>query len=177
MTTAKTVGTIVGNPRAGSRTSQIAATVAARIVTGLGDSVPLAPVELGAHGAALLDPAAAEVDRDRDAMADVDVLVVASPTYKATYTGLLKAFVDRYPTDGLAGVVAVPLMVGGAPHHALATEVYLRPLLVELGATVPGQGLYVVDSQMGDLEATVEGWWERSGPAIRAAVLGRGVDR
>ena len=43
------------------------------------------------------------------------MIVAASPTYKATYTGMLKAFFDRYGSNGLAGLVAVPLMTGGAP--------------------------------------------------------------
>ena len=50
-----------------------------------------------------------------------DLVVVASPTYKATYTGLLKLFLDRFSTDGLRGV-AVPLMLGAGPAHALAPE-------------------------------------------------------
>jgi FMN reductase len=74
-------------------------------------------------------------------------VVVASPTYKATYTGLLKAFLDRFPHQGLGGVTAVPLMLGGSPAHTLAIEHGLRPLLVELGASVPTGGLYVLDSE------------------------------
>ena len=63
-----------------------------------------------------------------------DLVVVASPTYKATYTGLLKLFLDRFSTDGLRGV-AVPLMLGAGPAHALAPELSLRPVLAEIGGT------------------------------------------
>jgi FMN reductase len=66
---------------------------------------------------------------------------VASPTYKATYPGLLKSFLDWFSTTGLAGVTVVPVMVGAAAQHALAVKTHLRPLLVELGATVPTRGL------------------------------------
>jgi len=69
------------------------------------------------------------------------MLVVASPTYKATYTGLLELFLDGYGPAPLAGVEAVPLMVGAAPHHALAVDVHLTPLLLELGASVPAAAL------------------------------------
>ena len=41
-------------------------------------------------------------------------MVVASPTYKATYAGLLKLFLDRLGGESLAGVTAVPLMLGRA---------------------------------------------------------------
>ena len=61
---------------------------------------------------------------------------------------MLKAFLDRYGSNGLAGVVAVPVMTGGWPGHLLAVEVHLRPVLVELGATVPARGLYVTEPEL-----------------------------
>jgi len=78
-------------------------------------------------------------------------VVVASPTYKATYTGLLKLFLDRFATDGLRGV-AVPLMLGAGPAHALAPELTLRPVLTEIGGTTV-RGHYVLDSRYDDPEA------------------------
>ncbi|MDT0203060.1 NAD(P)H-dependent oxidoreductase [Nocardioides sp. AE5] len=162
MKDAREVGAVIGNPRSGSRTTQVAREVVRQLADTLG-AVAVEPVELANHGPALLDPEAAAVDADRDALAELDVLVVASPTYKASYTGMLKCFLDRYGTDGLAEVVAVPVMVGGAPHHALAVEVHLRPLLVELGASVPSRGLYVLDSQLDQLSDQVASWL-REGP-------------
>lgn len=47
---------------------------------------------------------------------------------------------------GLVGQVALPLMLGAGPAHALAPELTLKPVLVELGATCPAQGLYHLDS-------------------------------
>ena len=46
-------------------------------------------------------------------------MIVASPTYKATYTGLLKLFLDRIAGGALAGVTAVPVMLGGHWRHSL----------------------------------------------------------
>ncbi|MEK8226136.1 NAD(P)H-dependent oxidoreductase [Oerskovia sp. M15] len=112
-------------------------------------------------------------------MADARVLVVATPVYKGSYTGLLKAFLDLYGPDGLAGVVAVPVVVSGNPAHALAGEVHLRPLLVELGATVPARTLTVLDSQLGEAElaSTVDAWLDRAGGALlRAASAAVGQD-
>ena len=60
--------------------------------------------------------------------------------------GILKLFLDQIPTGSLVGVVAFPLMLGGAWLHALAPEVFLRPVLVELGATCPAKGLYLLDT-------------------------------
>lgn len=174
-TTITTVATLIGNPRPASRTATTGAAVAAAIARGLGEADLLTAVDLGLHGSAVLDPESAAVDRDQKVVASADVLVVASPTYKATYTGLLKSFLDRYDGGGLAGVTAVPVMVGAAAEHALAVEVHMRPLLVELGAVVPGRGLYVLESQLDDLNAVVATWWAGSGAAIRAVALSGGA--
>jgi FMN reductase len=55
-------------------------------------------------------------------------------------------------------VTALPLLVMGSPRHALAVEVHLRPLLVELGATVPTPGLAVVESDLERIEEILAEW-------------------
>ena len=79
---------------------------------------------------------------------------------------------DRYGNNGLAGVVALPVMLGAAPHHALAVETHFRPLLVELGASVPTRGLYVLESQMDDLDGVVGGFMETAGPILSRVLRG-----
>ena len=91
-------------------------------------------------------------------VAAADILVVASPTYKASYTGLLKGFLDRYPLNALAGVTAIAVMTGSDPVHGLAVDYTLRPLLVELGASVPTKGLFFHIAQMGMAAAVVDHW-------------------
>ena len=97
------------------------------------------------------------------------ILIFASPTYKAAYTGLLKAFLDRYQNNGLAGVTAVPVMTGGWPGHLLAVEVHLRPVLIELGATVPARGLYVTEPELADLDTAVGKWSATAAPLIKTS--------
>ena len=162
-----TVGVLIGNPRPFGRTTQIAREIADQVAHAVAGSVEHV-VELGTHGPDVLDPDAGPVNDDVDALRRLDLLVVASPTYKATYTGLLKSFLDRYQTRGLEGVVAVPVMVGGAPQHSLAVEVHLRPLLVELGAVVPTHGLYVLDSELEQLTETVRTWLGGAAHVLRA---------
>jgi FMN reductase len=58
-------------------------------------------------------------------------------------------------------------MVGAAPQHALAVEDHLRPVLVELGASMPTRGLYVLESQISDVDAILDRWSEQVGPALR----------
>ncbi|MCW2840949.1 MAG: NADPH-dependent oxidoreductase [Aeromicrobium sp.] len=163
------VGTVVvGNPKPRSRTWD----AAHRVAEGLGASATTS-IDLVDLGSGLLgwgDPAV------KDAVARVaasDVVVVASPTFKATYTGLLKLFLDQFAgSTGLDGVVAVPLQLGGGPAHELSPELYLKPVLVELGAIVPAPALYLVDSV--PVPDPVEvAWLERWGPVVRAAAGGR----
>ena len=139
---------VVGNPRPGSRTHAAAVTLRDALAARTGEDAQTGLVDLAQLGPALLDPASEERTRALEAAAGADVLVVASPTYKATYTGLLKLFFDGFGPAPLSGTLAVPLMVGAAPHHALAVDVHLTPLLLELGARVPARGTYVLESEL-----------------------------
>jgi FMN reductase len=95
-------------------------------------------------------------------------VIVACPTFKGTYTGLLKLFLDRFAVDGLRGV-AVPMMLGAGAQHALAPELSLRPVLTEIGATVPSRALYVLDTKYDDPGAYID-WLAVARPRITAQV-------
>jgi FMN reductase len=149
---ASRVAVVVGNPKPQSRTLAAATYVA----TQLSGSEPDLVVDLADLGPALLDWSDPTVAGLVEEVGAADLVVFASPTYKGTYTGLLKLFLDRFATDGLSGV-AVPLMLGAGPGHALAPELTLRPVLTEIGGSVPVRGLYVVDSAFDD-PAAYEPW-------------------
>ena len=55
-------------------------------------------------------------------------------------------FLDRFGAGSLAGTTAIPLMLGGDWRHALAPEVFLKPVLAEIGASTPSRGLFLLDS-------------------------------
>jgi FMN reductase len=155
-----TVAVVVGNPKPQSRTLA-AATYLARELAGEPDLV----VDLADLGPALLDWADPAVSDLVEQVGAADLVVVASPTYKAAYTGLLKLFLDRFAGGtGLSGL-AVPLMLGGSLAHSLAPELALRPVLTEIGGTVPGRGLYVVDAQHDD-PAAYAGWLAATRPVV-----------
>ncbi len=164
-----TVGVVVGNPKPRSRTLDVATHVADAVahVSGLadGDRFTLDLAELGPQ---LFDWSSGDVAAAVTALRGCAIAIVASPTYKATYTGLLKSFLDWFSTTDLNGVTAIPVMVGAGPQHALAVEVHLRPLLVELGATVPTRGLYVLESQLDVLDEVVTSWLEGATPELRS---------
>jgi FMN reductase len=151
------VAVVVGNPKPGSRTLHAAQECARQIADLIGAS-DVESVDLAELGPALLEWNNSTVTRVRDTMRTSTVLVVASPTYKATYTGLLKLLFDQIGADELLGTIAVPLMVGGAPNHALAVDNHLRPLLIEVGCSCPTQGLYVLETDLENMSAVVMHW-------------------
>ena len=127
-------------------------------------------VDLATVGAEVLDWSSERVRGLVDAVSGCSLLVVASPTFKASYTGLLKCFLDWFGTTGLSGAVTVPVMVGAGPAHALAVEVHLRPVLVEIGATLPTRGLYVTEPDLARLDDVIGVWLEEAAPALRRAL-------
>jgi FMN reductase len=165
--TGPVVAVVVGNPKPQSRTLD-AATYVARELSG---QEPDLVVDLAELGARLLDWQDETVAGLVTEVGAADLVVFASPTYKAAYTGLLKLFLDRFKTDGLGGI-AIPLMLGGGPGHALAPELTLRPVLTEIGGIVPTKGLYVVDSAYDDPEAYAH-WLGLARPVVSAILESR----
>jgi FMN reductase len=148
---------LVGNPKPRSRTLVVAELLADRVAKVTSASHDLT-VDLCNHADSLFrwpDDELAQLSAD---VAAADIVIVASPTYKASYTGLLKAFLDRYPGGGLTGVTAIPLMTVADPAHSLSVEFTLRPLLVELGASLPTKGMSFLTPAMADAPALVEAW-------------------
>jgi FMN reductase len=170
-----TVGVVVGNPKPRSRTLTVAEIVARAAAGAAGlDDADLTTVDLADLGPQLFDWSSTDVRTAVNAIRNCALAVVASPTYKASYTGLLKSFLDWFSTTDLDGVTVVPVMVGAGPQHMLAVEAHLRPVLVELGATLPTRGLYVTEDQLDALDAVVDGWLLEAGPRLRSSVRAAG---
>lgn len=147
-------GTVVlsGNPRTRSRTRTLAVRVGEEIAQRDGTAPPTV-VDLAEYGPQLLVPGDVRVAGGLATVRSARVLVVGTPTYKGSYTGLLKVFLDQMPHQGLAGVVAVPVTVGATAQQAGQSERHLRGLLVELGAEVR-PGLAVTEASLGDPEVS-----------------------
>jgi FMN reductase len=161
------IAVVTGNPKPASRTHSVALAVADALAKELPGAETAPVIDLAGYAPRLFDWSDQELSTLTAQVAAADVAIFASPTYKAAYTGLLKAFLDRYGSNGLAGVTAVPVMTGGWPGHLLAVEVHLRPVLVELGATVPARGLYVTEPELADLDKAVGTWSASAIPLIR----------
>jgi FMN reductase len=166
------VGIVVGNPKPRSRTLEVARAVADAAAGAVGLAGPAVEVEvdLAELAPAVFDWSSAEVRDAVEAVSKTSLLVVASPTYKASYTGLLKSFLDWFGTTGLDGVTVIPVMVGAAATHALAVEVHLRPVLVEIGASMPTRGLFVTEDEISRLQPVIDEWLSTAAPLLRGSV-------
>jgi FMN reductase len=72
------------------------------------------------------------------AIAEASILVLVTPIYRATYSGLLKVVFDQLPAGGLKGKAAVLAATAGGPAHYLALDTGMRSLVASLdGWTVP----------------------------------------
>jgi FMN reductase len=103
--------------------------------------------------AALLaaDTSDPEIRAAVEAVIGADGVVVATPIYKAAYSGLLKVFLDLLPQRGLLGKVVLPVATGGTLAHVLAIDYALRPVLVSLGAEHVTTGRFVLDQHLDHL--------------------------
>lgn len=88
------------------------------------------------------------LEHPKELLANADGVIIATPIYKAAYTGLLKAFLDLLPQKALLGKVILPIATGGTLAHLLAIDYALKPVLSELGARHLLGGVYAVDKQI-----------------------------
>jgi FMN reductase len=160
---------VVGNPKPSSRTLTVAESLARNV---LGTAGEIDVIELAPLGGSLFSWGNAEVAAAKKTVLDSDLLVVASPVYKASYTGLLKAFLDQFGRDELDALPTVPVMVGAGAAHALAVETQLRPVLVEIGASCPTRGVYVLESELESL--SFDDWLAVWGDGLRTLIAARG---
>ena len=151
------IAVVVGNPKPASRTLNVATTVADALAAELALNPGHLVVDLAEYASDLFDWGAPRLTELTAQVASAGLIIAASPTYKATYTGLLKLFLDRFGAGSLVGVQAVPLMLGGHWRHALAPEVFLKPVLNEIGASTPTAGLFLLDSEW-DAPTALDGW-------------------
>ncbi|MFD3569491.1 NADPH-dependent FMN reductase [Streptomyces sp. NPDC058667] len=139
---------ITGSPSAHSRTAVVADRVLRRLSHSGFETAHLAVRELPAAELLSARRGEPEISRALAAVAEADGIVIATPVYKASYTGLLKAFLDLLPQDGLGGKTVLPLVTGGSLAHVLTIDYALRPVLAALGARHVTGGRFVLDSSV-----------------------------
>ena len=139
---------IAGSPSAPSRSAVLLDAVAARLAL---RDVPVERIairELAAHALVLGEASHPAIQRAADQVRHADAIVIATPVYKAAYSGVLKLFLDLLPQSALKGKTVLPLATGGSPHHMLALDYALRPVLQSLAARHILPGVYATDGQI-----------------------------
>jgi len=140
---------VCGHPRPGSRTLTLARAVGERFAARHGQET-FQLVDVAELGPALLAPGDGTTGEALLNIQDATLLIVATPTYRGSYTGALKALLDQLPANALAGIVAVPVVTAEIQPQADAAEAFLARLLRELGADVVDFGLTAVESELVD---------------------------
>jgi len=77
-----------------------------------------------------------------------DGLVIATPVYKASFSGALKTVLDLLPERALSHKVVLPMATGGSIAHMLAVDYALKPVLAALKAQEMLHGIFAEDSQI-----------------------------
>ena len=106
-----------------------------------------------------------ELIEAKQKLAEAKAIVIATPIYKAAYSGLLKTFLDILPQDGLHGKLVLPLATGGSQSHLLALDYALRPVLAALSADHVLPSVYATDAQVD--------WSEQHGLQIDPSIIKR----
>lgn len=159
---------IAGSPSAPSRSTRLLRHVGERLAS-LGHASALLQVrDLPAQSLLHADFNDADLKVAKAQVAQADAVVVATPVYKAAYSGILKAFLDLLPQDGLTGKLVLPLATGGSQSHMLALDYALRPVLSSLSARHVLPSIYATDAQVG--------WSEEQGLLLDAGIAGRIAD-
>jgi FMN reductase len=140
--------TIAGSPTANSRSTALLDLATQRL---RGEGFRTENIAVRELNAAELLSANVKNDRIAAALRAVDeanVVIIATPVYKASYSGLLKTFLDLLPQTGFANKAVLPIATGGSSAHLLALDYALRPVLAALGARIVVESLYVADNQI-----------------------------
>lgn len=137
--------TISGSPSPTSRTAKVLGHVERQLADFGHEIDRLAVRELAPEALFAADTTDPTIRAVLDVVAAADGIVVATPVYKAAYTGLLKTLLDLLPQNAFTGKAVLPLALGGSPAHVLAIDYALRPVLTSMGARHVVQGYFLVD--------------------------------
>ncbi|MET7442648.1 NADPH-dependent FMN reductase [Streptomyces sp. NPDC004082] len=139
---------ISGSPSATSKTEAVGDHVARRLAEyewHVGHlrvrTLPAAPL----MNADVADPAIAEAIQQ---VSRADGIVLATPTYKASFSGLLKTFLDLLPRHGFGQKTVLPLATGGSLAHLLVLDYALRPVAHALGARHVVQSVFLLNQHL-----------------------------
>jgi FMN reductase len=143
---------IAGSPSPDSRTRSLVTKVLENIAQETAGITSLVDIADLVHSLAVRtrDEASPQLEKALRSVEGADLLVVGSPVYKGSYTGLFKHFVDLIDYKALAGVPVALLAMGGSDRHALVIDHQLRPLFSFFNASTLPTGVFVSDGAFAD---------------------------
>lgn len=112
----------------------------------------------------------ASVEQALAAVEQADVLVVVSPVFRGSYTGLFKHFFDLIEQDALTDTPVLLAANGGSERHALVIDHQLRPLFSFFQARTLPLGVYATDKDFVDRRLSDEAVIERARLAVQRAL-------
>ena len=110
------------------------------------------------------------VERELAAVEQADVLVVATPAYRGSYTGLFKHFFDFIDQDALIDKPILLAATGGSERHSLVIDHQLRPLFSFFQARTLPLGIYATDKDFSGYRLQSEALIERASLAVQRAL-------
>lgn len=162
---------LVGNPKRLSRTLTTAEALATALASELGSEPRATSIDLAELYLDGIEPPHDGFEHAAEQIRSSDVLVVGTPVYKASFTGLLKLFLDQLPPHALEGVVAVPVTIAASAEHRLLADLQLRPVLTELGARLPVPSLTLHESELSELPEHIGAWAETNAPVLEGSLF------
>lgn len=164
---------VSGNAQRPSRTLVLVE----QLLAALGDALPLdvRVVELGAlaphiGGVLYRDKLPAFVEAELHAIETADLLLVASPVYRGSYTGLFKHLFDFVHHEALIDVPVLLAATGGSDRHSLVIDHQLRPLFSFFQSLTLPIGVYATEHDFSGYEVSSEALRERIALAVERAV-------
>ena len=129
-------------------------------------SLSVETLHLGDHRISFADGRPlSDYDDDTQAVVErvvaADMCLIATPVFRASFTGALKNLLDHVPVEGLQGKACGLIGMGATDHHYLSIDAQLRPVLAWFGAHVlPGmaylQSRHFQDGKLADERAIAD---------------------
>ena len=117
------------------------------------------------------------VERELAAVEQADILVVATPVFRGSYTGLFKHFFDFIHQDALIDKPVLLAATGGSERHALMIDHQLRPLFSFFQARTLPLGVYATDKDFADYRLQDAALIQRATLAVQRALPLVGLTR
>ena len=164
---------VSGSVQRPSRTLELVRALLARLEQALPVEVRL--IELSETGPQFAGALGREqlpqgVRDDLLAIENADLLIAASPTYRASYTGLFKHLFDFVDHRALEGVPVLLAATGGSDRHALVIDHQLRPLFAFFQAQTLPLGVYAAETDFDNYRIASPALHERIALAVERAL-------